>query len=93
MPATPEDQPFQLDEALFRRVADLARATASIPESMVRLVLQCLQRVSSDGNGPSQQDDRSPHERAVAAGLLSCVHDAPADLSTNPSHMEGFGSD
>ena len=25
------------------------------------------------------------------AGLVGCVKDAPADLSTNPEYMEGFG--
>ena len=25
------------------------------------------------------------------AGLIGCVKNAPADLSTNPKHMEGFG--
>ena len=30
-------------------------------------------------------------ERWRAAGLIGCVDDAPADLSTNPKHMEGFG--
>jgi hypothetical protein len=23
---------------------------------------------------------------------LGCVHDAPADLSTNPAYLEGYGS-
>jgi predicted DNA-binding antitoxin AbrB/MazE fold protein len=26
-----------------------------------------------------------------SAGLLGCVDGEPADLSTNPAHMEGFG--
>ena len=25
------------------------------------------------------------------AGLIACVKDAPADLSTNPKYLEGFG--
>jgi hypothetical protein len=25
------------------------------------------------------------------AGLIGCIKDAPADLSTNPKYMEGFG--
>jgi hypothetical protein len=27
----------------------------------------------------------------VRLGLLGCIADAPADLSTNPQHMAGFG--
>jgi hypothetical protein len=26
------------------------------------------------------------------AGLIGCIKGAPSDLSTNPRHMEGFGS-
>jgi hypothetical protein len=38
----------------------------------------------------------TPTETVQAAmirlGLLGCVRDAPADLSTNPQYMQGFGS-
>lgn len=26
-------------------------------------------------------------------GLVGCISDGPADLATNPKHMEGFGQD
>lgn len=26
-------------------------------------------------------------------GLVACIDDAPIDLATNPSHLEGFGQD
>jgi hypothetical protein len=31
------------------------------------------------------------HDALVAAGLLGCIVDGPADLSTNPKYMDGFG--
>ena len=31
------------------------------------------------------------HDALAAAGLLGCIEDGPADLSTNPKYMEGFG--
>jgi hypothetical protein len=31
------------------------------------------------------------YESLERAGLIGCVKDAPADLSTNPKYMEGFG--
>ena len=34
---------------------------------------------------------RSFYEAMKEAGAIGCVTDAPADLSTNPVHMEGFG--
>lgn len=27
-----------------------------------------------------------------ALGVIGCMKDGPADLATNPDHMEGFGS-
>jgi len=30
-------------------------------------------------------------ERLTDHGLLGCLDGGPADLSTNPAHMEGFG--
>lgn len=31
------------------------------------------------------------YEAMTRLGLLGCITDAPADLSTNPVYMEGFG--
>jgi hypothetical protein len=33
------------------------------------------------------------HDLAERLGILGCIKDAPADLSTNPEYMEGFGRD
>jgi hypothetical protein len=35
----------------------------------------------------------SVHDAMQRLGLLGCVDDAPADLSTNSSYMNGFGRD
>ena len=32
-------------------------------------------------------------EAMMRLGLLGCVKDAPADLSTNPNYMHGYGRD
>jgi hypothetical protein len=40
------------------------------------------------GNG---QDAETLLERLSQSGLLGCLSGGPADLSTNPEHMEGFG--
>jgi predicted DNA-binding antitoxin AbrB/MazE fold protein len=31
------------------------------------------------------------HDALQSLGLLGCIEDGPADLSTNPKYMEGFG--
>jgi hypothetical protein len=35
----------------------------------------------------------SAYDLFKAAGLIGCAKDLPADLSTNPKYMEGFGRD
>lgn len=37
------------------------------------------------------QNCESLYEAMTRTGSLGCVMDGPADLSTNPKHMEGFG--
>lgn len=43
---------------------------------------------TTDGDG---RPARSLYNALMAVGAVGCVTDAPADLSTNPVHMEGFG--
>ena len=38
-----------------------------------------------------EMEDLSYGERLRRSGLIGCLDDAPADLSANPRHMEGFG--
>ena len=40
---------------------------------------------------PKSENGETVHEAMVRLGLLGSVKDAPADLSTNPRYMEGFG--
>jgi predicted DNA-binding antitoxin AbrB/MazE fold protein len=45
-----------------------------------------------DGNGAqSTQSEPSLFDVLDAAGLVGCITDAPADLSTNRKYLEGFG--
>ena len=40
---------------------------------------------------PSSSEEPTLFEVLDEVGLIGCVTGAPADLSTNPKHMEGFG--
>ncbi len=41
----------------------------------------------------TENKERSLYDALNERGLIGSITDAPADLSTNPKHMEGFGSD
>jgi predicted DNA-binding antitoxin AbrB/MazE fold protein len=47
---------------------------------------------SAENEGETAETGPSLYDAFHEAGLIGCVNDAPADLSTNPKHMEGFGS-
>lgn len=48
-------------------------------------------RLSDDAaRSPTDTNELSLYDALVADGSIGC-YDGPADLSTNPKHMEGFG--
>jgi hypothetical protein len=75
----------QQQEALFR----LSRQTGRPWEEVFQEALATFERQVVPGNGAPAE---TVHSALVRLGLLGCVTDAPADLSTNPEHLEGFGS-
>jgi len=40
----------------------------------------------------AEDDALTAYERAKKAGLIGAVQGASRDLSTNPAHLDGFGS-
>jgi hypothetical protein len=73
----------RVDESLKRELEAEAREKGVRPSDIVRQVLEQHAR------------ERSPRpnarELAERLGILGCAKGLPADLSTNPEHMEGFG--
>ena len=65
----------------------LAEARRLSLEEQASLVRELSQRPATATNGPP----RSLYEALQSRGLIGCLPDAPADLSTNPRYMEGFG--
>ena len=45
----------------------------------------------ANGVGNTQGTSKSFYDVMNVDGVIGIVKDAPADLSTNPRHMEGFG--
>lgn len=63
-------------------------------QAVVSLLIDAKSRGGDRSEGirsDSAPEDRTLFDVFDEAGLIGCVHGAPADLSTNPRHMEGFG--
>ena len=84
MSVTPDQ--IQLSAEQKRRLAELAEQTGKSWEEVLSDALRSYGSQHGGGNG-----DHSFHDAATRLGLLGCVQGGPADLSTNPQHMEGFG--
>ncbi|MBX6316251.1 MAG: hypothetical protein IRY99_25560 [Isosphaeraceae bacterium] len=71
------------------------------PEQMRRLAHELETKLAAlprkrptPPNGPAAEE--TAYDVAARAGLIGCIPGmprSPADLSTNPKHLEGFGRD
>lgn len=84
--ATAPEQ-IQLTPQLQAEIARLADETGRPWPDVLQDALASYQPARL--NAAPQESVRDALERL---GLLSCVDDAPEDLSTNPAHMERFGT-
>ena len=80
---------LELGAELERRVEELARVTGMPATEVVREALDEYASRRSNGTEPAASE--TLYDRAKRANLIGCLKGAPADLSTNPTHMEGFG--
>jgi hypothetical protein len=39
----------------------------------------------------SENGQKSVYDSLAESGFIGCIQGGPADLSTNPTYMEGFG--
>lgn len=73
----------RVPKVLENRLQSRSRANGQTPSEIVRVALESyLEREPGAG---------SAYDLAQAVGIIGCVHRAPADLSTNRRHFEGFG--
>jgi len=74
---------IRVPKALGDQLQHRSRAKGSTPSEIVRTALE--KYLGGGDHAPSA------FEVAQRAGLIGCVGDSPADLSTNRRHFEGFG--
>lgn len=73
---------IKLPDALHHALVQRAKSSARRQSDIVRLALDAYLK-----NEPQDQPGSCAVQAARWAGML----DGPADLSTNPEHMAGFG--
>lgn len=84
------DNGCQLAPDVLRRIEELARSLNVDASVFVR---EAVERYAA-GRAPAPSTaSETLLERAERAGLVGCLANAHADLSTNPVHFEGFGRD
>jgi len=71
-----------------QRLAELADQTG---KPWGEVLAEALDAYGAQRQGVGGNGGESFYDAAVRLGLIGCVAGGPADLSTNPKHMEGFG--
>lgn len=84
------EKPVQLTDEQLRLLDEWSLRTGKAPKELLAEALSDYEPtvVSPSSNG---RDGESLSQRLARKGLLGCLSGGPADLSTNPDHMEGFG--
>ena len=81
-----------LDPKDQKELEALASETGRNPGELLRdLVHEALAERRRNGQAHPSDEDESLYSALNRQGLIGCVEGLPADLSTNPKHMEGFG--
>lgn len=69
----------------------IAQRYGDVSAFIERVAKQQLAGEPTDALSAESNGEKSFADSLEETGLLGCIKEAPADLSTNPSHMEGFG--
>ncbi len=68
----------------------LKRAQGLTPDEQQKLIAELARAAAENGNGSR---GKTLGECFRERGWVGMAKDGPADLSTNPKYMEGFGED
>lgn len=70
---------------------DLAKRLEALSPQQRAELIERLERLQTSAT--TSHNGRSALDGFKERGLIGSITDAPADWSTNPKYMEGFGSD
>lgn len=91
-------EPFTFTPELNLKLDEIVALTGKPPERVVDEALaDYRERAAKEKHGKEEEEEEAEEsalEAAIRMGLrLGSIDDLPADLSTNPKYMEGFGLD
>jgi hypothetical protein len=84
---------LRIDPDVWRRIESYARTVGATPAEVIRKAFEEYQ-AAHDRARTEEAAEATAFDVMDRAGLVGCIKGAsrsPADLSTNPIHMEGFG--
>lgn len=80
--------PYELTAEQQAHLAGLAAQLGQPPSKVIDVALE---RIDPRSNATAGANSETFFEAASRLGFIGCIDDGPADLSTNPKYMEGFG--
>jgi len=84
--------PEDLDPNDQKELEALASETGKDVGQLLReLVHEALAERKRNGQAPPRDGEVTLYDALNRQGLIGCVEGLPADLSSNPKHMEAFG--
>lgn len=78
---------LKLSDALDAELARQSQRRRLSKSELVRRALSAFLQADQTG----QDDEFAPSAGDLLADLVGCCEGAPADLSSNPAHLQGFG--
>lgn len=84
----------ELDPQDKQDLEELARQSGKPLGEVLRQLIRDALRMRTKNDAPPKAEERpeqSCYDLAVKAGIVGMVNGGPADLSTNPKHLAGFG--
>ncbi len=83
-------RPIHLGNEQWRKARELAERSGISAEDVANRAVDALYE-SQSRSGTANGSSKSLYDAMVASGSLGGLRGAPADLSTNPEHLRGFG--
>ena len=85
-------EPVQLGDEQSRKARELAERTGASAEDVANRALdEYYAGHGANGDHASAVPGETVYEALLRSGSLGCFTGGPADLTTNPDHMQGFG--
>jgi hypothetical protein len=81
-------QEIRLTSEQQEQLARIAEQSGQPWQELLARVIGTLPGQRSDGPGNQK---KSAYDLLSEAGLIGCIEGGPADVSSNPKYMEGFG--